>query len=40
MKKVLVAFALFAGLALFSSCGGAERCPAYTDVSPVEEGRV
>lgn len=30
MKKVLVAVIILAGALAMTSCGGAEKCPAYT----------
>lgn len=36
MKKVLVAMILVAGAIAMTSCGGAEKCPAYTSAPDIE----
>ena len=36
MKKVLAILALFMGILILQSCGGAEKCPAYTSVEQSE----
>lgn len=40
MKKVWVAAILFAGALALTSCGGAEKCPAYTAVPQSAEVNV
>lgn len=40
MKKVLVAVILFVGAMAMTSCGGAEKCPAYTAVPEAGEVNV
>jgi len=36
MKKVLAILVLFMGILVLQSCGGAEKCPAYTAVEQAE----
>jgi hypothetical protein len=36
MKKVLAILALFMGILILQSCGGAEKCPAYSSVEQAE----
>ncbi len=40
MKKVWVAAVLIAGALALTSCGGAEKCPAYTAVPEAGEVNV
>jgi len=40
MKKVWVAVILLMGALAVSSCGGAEKCPAYTAVPQAEQVNV
>lgn len=37
MKKVLVAVLMILGALAVQSCGGAEKCPAYTAAPEAEE---
>jgi|GEM_PF-1712981 len=37
MKKVLTILALFMGILVLQSCGGAEKCPAYTSAEQQSE---
>ncbi len=37
MKKVLTILALFLGILVLQSCGGAEKCPAYTTIDQPTE---